>query len=70
MTDWMQYGASEIIQSLTALGVGAVIKYVRGINNRLDTLNGSVAKLKDWSIRHEEEDTRRFNRLLRQRKGR
>ena len=42
MSDWMQYGASEVLQSLTALGVGAVIKYVKGINARLDTLNGSV----------------------------
>ena len=68
MTDWLQYGASEIVQSLTALGVGAVIKYVRGINTRLDTLNGSVAKLKDWSMQHEKKDTARFNRLLKGRK--
>lgn len=68
MTDWMQYGASEVIQSLTALGVGAVIKYVRGINTRLDTLNGSVAKLKEWSVQHEKKDTKRFNQMLKGRK--
>ena len=68
MTEWIQLGASEILQSLTALGVGAVIKYVKGINTRLDTLNGSVAKLKDWSMQHEKKDTQRFNRMLKGRK--
>lgn len=68
MTDWLQYGVSEAIQSLTALGVGAVIKYVRGINARLDTLNGSVAKLKEWSVQHEAKDAKRFNRMLKGRK--
>ena len=68
MSDWMQYGASEVLQSLTALGVGAVIKYVKGINARLDTLNGSVAKLKDWSVQHEEKDAKRFDRILKGRK--
>lgn len=68
MTDWIQYGAAEVLQTLTALGVGAVIKYVKGINTRLDTLNGSVARLKDWSLQHEKKDTARFNRLLKGRK--
>ena len=68
MTDWMHFGASEVLQTLTGLGVGAIIKYVKGINNRLDTLNGSVAKLKDWSMQHEKKDTQRFNRMLKGRK--
>ena len=68
MEEWVHFGASEALQSLTALGVSAVIKYVRGINQRLDTLNGSVAKLKDWSEQHEKKDTARFNRILKGRK--
>jgi len=68
MEEWVHFGASEALQSLTALGVSAVIKYVRGINQRLDTLNGSVAKLKDWSVQHEKKDTKRFNQMLKGRK--
>jgi hypothetical protein len=68
MTEWIQLGASEVLQSLTALGVGAVIKYVKGINTRLDTLNGSVAKLKDWSLQHEKKDTKRFNQMMKGRR--
>jgi len=68
MMEWLNFGASEALQSLTALGVSAVIKYVRGINQRLDTLNGSVAKLKDWSVQHEKKDTKRFNQMLKGRK--
>lgn len=68
MEEWVHFGASEALQSVTALGVSAVIKYVRGINQRLDTLNGSVAKLKDWSAQHEKKDTARFNRILKGRK--
>lgn len=68
MEEWLHVGASEVLQSITALGVSAVIKYVRGINQRLDTLNGSVAKLKDWSVQHEKKDTARFNRILKGRK--
>ena len=58
---------SETLQALAVAGIGAVIRYVRRINQRLDTLNGSVGKLKEWSVAHEAADAARFEALTKRR---
>ena len=63
--EWLQPSLMEILQGLAIAGIGKVIQYVRGINRRLDTLNGSVAKLKEWSTQHEANDDRRFRQMRR-----